>query len=69
MHDALNDHFDEILELVEPFFAPESRWGTSSTLDHLAYRALRERYPRLSADHIHVLLTAARQVLLQRGWD
>ncbi|WP_249115666.1 hypothetical protein [Azoarcus sp. L1K30] len=49
--------FDEAYTLFAPFFARESRWA-NSTLDHLAYRVARERYPELSAAEVHVLVVA-----------
>lgn len=49
--------FIEAYDLLAPFFARESRWA-NSTLDHLAYRVARERYPELSAIEIHVLVLA-----------
>lgn len=57
--------FDEAIELIEPFFAPENQWGSRS-LDHLAYRTLRDRYPEMSYDEVHVLVVAARRVFASR---
>lgn len=53
--------FEEAYELVAPFFAPENRWG-NSTLDHLAYRVVRDRYPELSYEEVHVLVVASKRV-------
>lgn len=49
--------FTEAYDLLAPFFARESRWA-NSTLDHLAYRVARDRYPELSAAEVHVLIVA-----------
>lgn len=57
--------FDEAIMLIEPFFAPENHWGSNS-LDHLAYRTLRNHYPDMSADEVHVLVVAARRVFASR---
>ncbi|AWI80103.1 MAG: hypothetical protein CVU19_08180 [Betaproteobacteria bacterium HGW-Betaproteobacteria-13] len=53
--------FDEASVLIAPFFARESRWA-NSTLDHLAYRVVRDRYPELSAAEVHVLVVACARL-------
>lgn len=53
--------FDEAYVLIAPFFAKENRWA-NSTLDHLAYRVVRDHYPELSAAEVHVLVVAAQRV-------
>ncbi|PTD96099.1 hypothetical protein [Pseudothauera lacus] len=53
--------FDEAYELITPFFAKENRWG-NATLDHLAYRVVRENYPTLSFEEVHVLVQASKRV-------
>lgn len=57
--------FEEAIASIEPFFAPENQWSSSS-LDHLAYRTLRDRYPEMSYDEVHVLVVAARRVFASR---
>lgn len=53
--------FEEAYALIAPFFATENRWA-NSTLDHLAYRVVRDHYPELSAAEVHVLVVAAKRV-------
>ncbi|THF62369.1 hypothetical protein E6C76_18805 [Pseudothauera nasutitermitis] len=53
--------FDEAYEVIAPFFARENRWG-NATLDHLAYRVVRDRYPELSFEEVHVLVVASKRV-------
>ena len=53
--------FEEAYELVAPFFAKENRWG-NATLDHLAYRVVRDHYPELSFEEVHVLVVATKRV-------
>lgn len=53
--------FEEACAMLAPFFADENRWG-NATLDHLAYRVVRENYPELSFDEVHVLVVASRRV-------
>lgn len=56
--------FDDAYELITPFFAKENRWA-NATLDHLAYRVLRENYPELSFEEVHVLVVAAKRVFTE----
>lgn len=53
--------FADVCVLVAPFFAKENRWG-NSTLDHLAYRVVRDHFPELSFEEVHVLVVAAGRV-------
>lgn len=53
--------FEEACARLAPFFAKENQWG-NSTLDHLAYRVVRDHYPQLSFEEVHVLVVAARRV-------
>ncbi|NMF91142.1 hypothetical protein [Aromatoleum petrolei] len=65
-HPRVREIFIEACELIMPFFARENRWG-NSTLDHLAYRVLRDHYPELSFEEVHVLVVAAHRVHATRG--
>ncbi|NMG29797.1 hypothetical protein, partial [Aromatoleum evansii] len=65
-HHRVREIFIEACELIMPFFARENRWG-NSTLDHLAYRVLRDHYPELSFEEVHVLVVAAHRVHTGRG--
>lgn len=60
-YDHVREIFAEASALIAPFFAKENRWG-NSTLDHLAYRVMRDRYPELSFEEVHVLVIASRRV-------
>lgn len=57
--------FDEAYLLIEPFFSSENRWG-GQTLDHLAYRILRDRFPDLSGEEVFILVGAAKRVYVER---
>lgn len=61
----LRNIFDAAYGLVEPFYDPEKGWGGHS-LEHLAYRTLREYYPSLSMDDVHALVVATHRVYIQR---
>lgn len=60
-HPCLRVVFEEACALIAPFFADENRWG-NATLDHLAYRVVRDRYPELSFGEVHILVVASRRV-------
>lgn len=65
-HHRVREIFEEAVELIAPFFLPENSWGHHS-LDHLAYRSLRETYPALSIEEVHVLVVAAKRVHATRS--
>lgn len=58
--------FAEAHALIAPFFAPENQWA-NVTLDHLAYRVVRDHYPDLSFEEVHVLVVATKRVCTDRG--
>lgn len=62
---ALRDTFDAAYPLIEPFLDPDAGWGGHS-LEHLAFRVLRENFPALSAGEVHVLVVAAHRVYIDR---
>ena len=53
--------FDSALSLVAPFFDHQRTWSGIS-LEHFAYRVLREHHPELSALDIYIFLAAARRI-------
>ena len=58
--------FVEAYEVLLPFFDPANSWG-GQPHEHLAYRALHEQFPGLSAQEIFVLVSAARRVFNTNG--
>ncbi len=64
-HHYVREIFEEAVELVAPFFARGNTWG-NSTLDHLAYRSLRETFPQLSVEEAHILVVAAKRIYADR---
>lgn len=58
--------FVEAYDLLEPFFDPANNWAGHSH-EHLAYRALHERFPQLSADQVFIIVDAARRVFGSGG--
>lgn len=57
--------FESAYILVEPFFDPQTGWG-GHTLEHLAFRVIRENFPDLSSADVHVLVVAAHRVFIDR---
>lgn len=53
--------FIEAYDIVEPFFDPQNAWG-GHTHEHLAFRALHERFPNLSGEEVLIIVTAAKRV-------
>jgi hypothetical protein len=62
----LREIFDEAYDVLEPFFSPDNQWN-GHTHEHLAFRALHERFPRLTADQVLTLVTAAKRVFAGGG--
>jgi hypothetical protein len=57
----LREIFVEAYDVVEPFFDSANAWGGQSH-QHLAFLALRERFPKLSSEDILIIVTAAKRV-------
>lgn len=58
--------FDTAYTMIEPFFDPEQGWGGHS-LEHLAFRVLRENFPDLSGEEVHTIIVAAHRVYIDRN--
>ncbi len=58
--------FVEAYDVLLPFFDPANSWG-GQTHEHLAYRALHEQFPGLSAQEVFTLVAAARRVFGSSG--
>ena len=62
----LREIFVEAYDVVEPFFDPKNTWG-GHTHEHLAYRALHERFPDMSAEEVMIIVIAAKRVFGSGG--
>jgi hypothetical protein len=58
--------FDTAYVMIEPFFDPDQGWGGHS-LEHLAFRVLRENFPELSGEEVHTIVVAAHRVYIERN--
>lgn len=63
---AIRQIFVEAYEVLEPFFDPANHWAGHSH-EHLAYRALHERFPELSQDQVFIIVSAAKRVFSSGG--
>ena len=62
----IRELFIEAYDVLEPFFNPDNQWAGHSH-EHLAYRALKEHFPKLSADQVFIIVDAARRVFAAGG--
>lgn len=62
----LRELFATAYALVEPFFDPEQGWGGHS-LEHLAFRVLRENFSELSSEEVHAIVVVAHRVYIERN--
>lgn len=66
MNQPLREVFDSAYAMIEPFFDPQAGWGGRS-LEHLAFRVLRDNFPQLSAEEVHVVIAAAHRIYIERN--
>ena len=59
--EEIREMFIAAYDILEPFFDPNNQWAGRSH-EHLAYRALHERFPELSGDQVFIIVDAARRV-------
>ena len=57
----LRSIFDEAFALIAPFFDPNNTWD-GHAIEHLAFRAMRENYPKLSQNEVYVIVMAAKHL-------
>lgn len=63
---GLRQIFDDAYPLLEPFFDPAAGWGGHS-LEHLAFRVLRDNFPALTSDQLHLIVVIAHRVFIDRN--
>lgn len=63
---ALREMFDAAYVMIEPFFDPNAGWGGHS-LEHLAFRVLRDNFPSLSSEEVHIIVVAAHRIYIDRN--
>ena len=58
---SLRELVDQAYVLIEPFFDPANAWN-GQTLEHLAYRVVREQLPDIPAADAQVIVSAATRI-------
>ena len=62
----LRTMFVEAYDVIRPFFDEANNWA-GHTHEHLAFRALHERFPDLSGEQVLVIVSAAKRVFGTTG--
>ena len=57
----LRDLVDKAYALIEPFLDPANAWN-GQTLEHLAYRVVRENLPGIPPEDVQVVVSAATRI-------
>lgn len=57
--------FETAFVMIEPFFDPAQGWCGAS-LEHLAFRVVRDNFPELTSEEVHTLVVAAHRVYIGR---
>lgn len=58
---SLRELVDKAYLIIEPFFDPANAWNGQS-LEHLAYRVVRENLPDISPAEAQVIVSAAARI-------
>jgi len=58
---SLRELVDQAYVIIEPFFDPANAWNGQS-LEHLAYRLVRENLPDLPSQDVQVIVSAATRI-------
>ena len=62
----VRERFVEVYDILEPFFDPANSWA-GHMHEHLAFRALHERFPDLTGEEVLIIVTAAKRVFGSGG--
>ena len=54
--------FEQAYMLIRPFFDENNSWSSGHGHEALAFRSLREHFPRLSTEQIYIIVSAAHMV-------
>lgn len=58
----LRQRFVVVFEMLKPYFDSSNQWGGHSH-EHFAYRAVKERFPELSAQECYIAVAVAKRML------
>ena len=62
---SLRELVDKAYVIIEPFFDPANAWNGQS-LEHLAYRVVRENLPDIAPQDVQVIVSAATRIYLSK---
>lgn len=60
-HTDIRAVFAEAYETIAPFFDPQGQWAGRNH-EHLAFHALKERFPSLTAQDALIVVATARRI-------
>ncbi|WP_079435321.1 hypothetical protein [Zoogloea sp. LCSB751] len=58
---SLRELVDKAYVLIEPFFDPANAWN-GQTLEHLAYRVVREQLPAIPPQDVQIIVSVATRI-------
>ncbi len=58
---SLRELVDQAYVLIEPFFDPANAWN-GQTLEHLAYRVMREQLPAIPPQDVQIVVSVATRI-------
>lgn len=58
---SLRELVDKAYVIIEPFFDPANAWNGQS-LEHLAYRVVREHLPDIAPQDVQVIVSVATRI-------
>ncbi|WP_374502127.1 hypothetical protein [Zoogloea sp.] len=58
---SLRELVDKAYVIIEPFFDPANAWNGQS-LEHLAYRVVREQLPDIAPQDVQVIVSASTRI-------
>jgi hypothetical protein len=58
---TLRELVDKAYLIVEPFFDPLNAWN-GQTLEHLAYRVVRDRLPDIPPEDVQIIVSASTRM-------
>ena len=58
---SLRELVDQAYVLIEPFFDPANAWN-GQTLEHLAYRVIREQLPAIPPQDVQIVDSVATRI-------
>ncbi|MCK6374467.1 MAG: hypothetical protein L6Q69_10215 [Zoogloea sp.] len=58
---SLRELVDKAYEIIEPFFDPANAWN-GQTLEHLAYRVVRDRLPDIPPADVQIIVSASTRM-------